>query len=368
MENKTIRVGIIGVDVNRGWASMAHIPALQSLPQFKITALSSRTKEKATAAGEKFGIEHTFDNDHELVTSQEIDLVVITVKVPYHKELVTAALHAGKKVYCEWPLGNGLEEAVMLDELAREKNIYAVTGLQTQSIPAINYIRDLIGEGYVGEVLSTSMIASGGFAEVDQANAYTMDQKNGASMLSIVLGATVHAVCYCLGEFKELTAVTATQRKNIVIADTGTSIPVTIADQISISGIMENEVIAAIHFRAGASRGTNFLWEINGTEGNLQITADGGHIGFYPVTIKGGKGTDKVMAELPVPEEYNWVNDEAPKGPAFHVAQHYTRVAKDIHEGTKLCSTFEDAVVRHRMINAIETAAASGIKQSYLVF
>ena len=43
--------------------------------------------------------------------SPEVDLVVVTVKVPHHRELVPSALEAGKHVYCEWPLGNGLAEA-----------------------------------------------------------------------------------------------------------------------------------------------------------------------------------------------------------------------------------------------------------------
>ncbi len=35
-------------------------------------------------------------------------------------------------------------------------------GLHGRSTPAIAYLRDLIAEGYVGEVLSTRVIASGG--------------------------------------------------------------------------------------------------------------------------------------------------------------------------------------------------------------
>ncbi len=104
MTNKKIRIGIIGVDSKRGWASFAHIPAIRSFPDFEITALSNRSKAEAIIAGEKFNIPHAFDDNRELVKSPDVDLVVVTVKVPYHKELVTAALEAGKYVYCEWPL------------------------------------------------------------------------------------------------------------------------------------------------------------------------------------------------------------------------------------------------------------------------
>src|SRR6058998_1658929 len=128
---RKIRVGIIGANPERGWAAQAHIPALKSLSDdFEITALSTTRRESADAASKLFDVPLAFDNHEDLVNSAEVDLVAITVKVPYHLELATAALNAGKAVYCEWPLGNGLGEAEMLAALARAKGVLAVTGLQ----------------------------------------------------------------------------------------------------------------------------------------------------------------------------------------------------------------------------------------------
>src|SRR2546429_5543627 len=111
-----IRVGIIGANPDRGWAKQAHIPALKSLSDdFEITALSTTRRESADAAGKLFGVSAAFDNHQELVTSPTVDVVAVTVKVPHHLELATAALEAGKAVYCELPLGNGLNEAGPLD-------------------------------------------------------------------------------------------------------------------------------------------------------------------------------------------------------------------------------------------------------------
>src|SRR6195952_1025942 len=94
---KRIRVGIIGANPDRGWAAQAHIPALTSLSDaFEITALSTRRRESADAARERFGVPVAFDNHQELVDSPVVDVVAVTVKVPHHLELVTAALGAGK--------------------------------------------------------------------------------------------------------------------------------------------------------------------------------------------------------------------------------------------------------------------------------
>src|SRR5207247_10332022 len=129
--DKRIRVGIIGANPDRGWAAQAHIPALKSLSDdFEITALSTSRRESADAASKLFGVPVAFDNHQDLVKSAIVDVVAITVKVPYHLELATAALDAGKAVYCEWPLGNGSNEADTLAALAKKKGVLAVAGRQ----------------------------------------------------------------------------------------------------------------------------------------------------------------------------------------------------------------------------------------------
>src|SRR5213594_3405901 len=277
---KRIRVGIIGANPDRGWAAQAHIPALRSLPgDYEITALSTTRRESADAASELFGVPAAFDNHQELVSSRVVDVVAVTVKVPYHLELATAALEAGKAVYCEWPLGNGLNEAETLAALAKKKGVLAVAGLQARSAPSVAYVRDLIQQGYVGEVLSTSLIGSGyGWGPtVPPFNAYLNDKKNGATMLSIPLGHTVDALCHCLGEVRELTATMTVRRKSYTIDGTGERKPMATEDQVCVTGLLDGGAALSIHYRGGLSRGTNLLWEINGTEGDLQLTAPVGH-------------------------------------------------------------------------------------------
>jgi len=362
--SKKIRVGIIGADPDRGWAKQAHIPALKSLSDdFEITALSTTRRESADAASKLFGVPLAFDNHQELVNNPNVDVVAVTVKVPHHLELATAALDAGKAVYCEWPLGNGLREAETLAALAQKKGVLAVAGLQARSAPAVAYVRDLIKQGYVGELLSTTLIGSGmGWGPtVEPFNVYLNDKKNGATMLSIALGHAADALCHCLGEIRELSATMTMRRKSFTVAGTGESKPMAADDQVIVSGLLEGGAAFSMHYRGGSSRGTNLLWEINGSEGDLQLTADGGQAQLFEMTVRGGKGARSSLEILAVPEEYRW----APPQPGLgtNVAQAYARFACDYREGTHLCPTFEDAVTRHRMLNAIETAAATGERQ-----
>ena len=362
--DKRIRVGIIGANPDRGWAAQAHIPALKSLSDdFEITALSTSRRESADAASKLFGVPLAFDNHQDLVNSAVVDVVAVTVKVQYHLELATAALDAGKAVYCEWPLGNGLKEAETLAALAKKKGVLAVAGLQARSAPSVAYVRDLIRQGYVGQVLSTTLIGSGmGWGPtVEPYNVYTNDKKNGATMLSIALGHTADALCYCFGEVRELSATMTVRRKSFTIKGTGESKPMNAEDQVCVTGLLEGGAALSIHYRGGVSRGTNLLWEINGTEGDLQLTGAGGQAQIFEMTVHGGKGAQPTLEVLPVPKKYLW---SPPQGPSTNVAQAYARFARDYREGTHLCPTFDDAVTRHRMLDAIETAAATGQRQT----
>ncbi|HEY8791610.1 MAG TPA: Gfo/Idh/MocA family oxidoreductase [Gaiellaceae bacterium] len=361
---KRIRVGIIGANPDRGWAAQAHIPALTSLSDdFEIRALSTSRRESADAAGKFFGVPVAFDNHQDLVNSPAVDVVAVTVKVPHHLELATAALEAGKAVYCEWPLGNGLNETETLAALAKKQGVLAVAGLQARSAPSVVYVRDLVKDGYVGDVLSTTLIGSGmGWGPaVEPYNVYLNDKKNGATMLSIAVGHAADALCYCLGEARELSATTAMRRETFTIVGSGESKPMNAEDQVAVTGLLEGGAAFSIHYRGGVSRGTNLLWEINGTEGDLQLTASGGQPQIWELAVRGGRGEQSSLEQLPVPDRYRW----APlQGPATNVAQAYARFARDYREGTHFCPTFEDAVTRHRMLNAIETAAATGQRQT----
>jgi predicted dehydrogenase len=362
---RKIRVGIIGANPDRGWAAQAHIPALRSLwEDFEITALSTSRRESADAAGELFRVPLAFDNHEELVNSPAVDVVAVTVKVPYHLELATAALEAGKAVYCEWPLGNGLREAETLAALAKKQGVLAVAGLQARSAPPVAYVRDLIEQGYVGEVLSTTLVGSGMSwgPTIEPFNAYMNDKKNGATMLSIAVGHAADALCHCLGEARELSATMTVRQPTFTIAGTVANRPKTTDDQVSVTGLLENGAALSIHYRGGTSRGTNMLWEVNGTEGDLQLTAAGGQAQIFELKVRGGTGTQPALEPLPVPEQYRWSQQEL--GPANNVAEAYARFARDYREGTHFCPTFDDAVTRHRMLDAIETAATTGQRQT----
>lgn len=360
MRTGEIGVGIIGLSAGGGWAAQAHVPALAKLSGYRLIALAASSVDSARAAGDQFGVGRVFDDPAALAACDDIDLVVVTVKVPQHRELVLPALAAGKAVLCEWPLGNGLAEAEELAAAATKAGVRGFAGLQARSGPAIRYVRDLVADGFVGTVLSSTVIGSGGNwgPLIDSRNAYTLDRANGATLLTIPFGHTMDAVAMTLGEFTSITATTAIRRPEVLNRDTGEMIRSTVADQIVVSAVADGGAVVCAHYRGGQSRGTNLLWEINGTDGDLVITADTGHLQMAGVTVRGARGADTELQELGVPAPYHLVDpaDFADNPRALNVANAYAQIRADLAEGTRVAPTFDDAVVRHRFLDTIDRA------------
>src|SRR6184192_3390636 len=359
----TLGVGIIGVSPVRGWAATAHIPALRALPSYEIRALSAHNAESARAAGEAFGVSAAFSDHEQLLAQPDIDVVAVTVKVPHHRALVSAALAAGKAVYCEWPLGRDLEDTRAMAALAAKHGVRTVVGLQARQAPAIQFVRQLLSDGYVGEVLSTTMVGLSVAGDVlGRPNTYMLDRANGANVLTIAFGHCVDLLDHVLGEFADLSAVTDLRRPLITIEGTGERIVKTAPDQVAVIGTLTSGATASVHIREAVAGGTGFLWEINGTDGTLRITADAALPEIFPLTVAGAQGRNE-PAELAVPTALTqkWPALTRLEGaPAFNVGRAYAAFAADIVNETHTVPDFDDAVRRHEVIAAIERSAAEG--------
>lgn len=338
---------------------MAHVEALRAMPdRFVIKALSASTPDSAKAASDAYGIEFATDDPAKLVAHPDVDLVVVTVKVPHHAELVAHAISQGKAVYCEWPLGRNLKEGSAIATSAAEHGVSAFVGLQGRNAPAIRYLRDLVRQGYVGDVVFSNVIGSGGFpwGGVTMAGmAYVLDDATGATMLSIPFGHMIDAFTWVLGDFSRLHATLATHHVSVSLVDGEDVVTATAPDQIVVGGMLKSGSVVSLQYRGGDAPEQNFRWEISGTQGVLIVEGDSGHLQYGHVRLRGRKGTTP-LAELAVPDNYRRVPTD-PSGYSDAVAHAYRAVHEDLTTGSSTVPTFVDAVETHRLLERIERAA-----------
>ncbi|MCW2650599.1 MAG: oxidoreductase domain protein [Mycobacterium sp.] len=367
VDSKPIGVGIVGLSASRGWAAASHFPALASLDGYELRALSTSSAESAQAAGHKYGVELTFGSAEQLAESPEVDLVIIAVKAPLHRQTIVAAINAGKMVFSEWPLGINLTETEELAALARSRNVRTAIGLQARSSPLLRYLRDLVAQGYLGRMLSTTLVSShNAWADALKIGPYILDEANGANLLTVGFGHTVDAVTMVLGEFIEVTATSRNLLPTYRDTTTGQVITKNTDDHIAVTGVLESGAVANVLVRGGVSRATDFRWEINGTDGDLVVTSHGSSWNRR-LTLVGRQGSQNEFVALPVPARYEQrVPQFAGRSneTAYNIAYAYAQLRDDITEGTNVVPDFDHAVRRHRLIDAVERAAETGQRQT----
>jgi predicted dehydrogenase len=358
----TIRVGVVGANLSRGWAQTTHLPALAALPGLELTAVSTTRMESATETAAHFGVRHAFDDARSLAESGDVDVVTISVKVPYHHELTKIALDAGKHVFTEWPLGASTGQARELEELARARGVHHVIGLQGRKGATANYVRDLVAEGYVGRVLSVtlSVAPSGrGGTTVDPDRIWVSDRANGATILTVHAGHALDTLRYSLGEITEVSSIVATLNPVATVTATGNTIPVTAPDNVLLNGRLASGALLSAHFLS-APHGSGTRWSILGDRGALTITGTGlPHLADAGLTLHGTDG-DGPLKELAIPASYYRVPPEVPDGPARNVAALYLDLADGIQAGRQPDPDFTTAVSLHHLIDTIQASSNSG--------
>ncbi len=355
-----VRLGIVGADAKgQGWAPLAHFPALRALPEYEIAALCTTRPETARAAAERYGVAKAYHDYREMFASPDIDAVSVVVRAPNHHEVTMAALAAGKPVYCEWPLGATTAQAEEMAALARKNGTLAVVGLQAHVDPTLRYVRDLVAQGYVGEVLAVTMaMISPGLPERPASKLWEREIAGGVSALTVRGMHSMEALCVCVGEVTEVTARVATQAKQWRVTDTNEMIDVEVPDNVMVAGVLESGAGVSAHVATVPGPTPGFRLEIYGRGGALAITTPGApQRDRNHVMGAQGKGA---MAPIEVPASYVEVPADTPSGPPHNVAHLYRRLAKAMRDGTQVEPDFDHALKRHRLIDAIMRSSREG--------
>jgi predicted dehydrogenase len=142
-----VRVGVLGAGA---WAEFAHCPGYKRDPRCELVAIADPVIEKAEAFAEKFGIPNVYDSHRALIAREDIDLVDVCTPSATHFELTWAALEAGKHVLCEKPVAYDYKDTLRAAALAKEKGLKTKLGFTFRYSPAMQYMKQLIDDGFVG--------------------------------------------------------------------------------------------------------------------------------------------------------------------------------------------------------------------------
>jgi len=229
-----IRVGLIGAG---NWANHGHLRVLDLLPDYEVVAVQARRREAAEAAAKRYSIRHIVDTVEELVALPDVDLVLVLNTAPQHAATVRTVIAAGKDVYCEWPLTVNSDTARELAALARTAGVRHFVGLQRRLAPHNRYLRDLLADGYVGNLRSVRMHVSMNYFQAlrSQALRWTAPPENFSSVIVIYAGHFLDMLFQAVGRPTEVSALLVNQFPEVTIAGSNEVIPTTNPDQLLLS-------------------------------------------------------------------------------------------------------------------------------------
>ena len=352
-----IRIGLVGASASGTWSSRAHMPALKASEEFELTAVCTTKPESAEAARRAFDAKLAFHDFNKMVKSTEIDAVAVVVRVPSHFKPAKAAIEAGKHVYCEWPLGKTTEEAETLTTLARKRGIITAVGLQARACPEIQYMKGLIEDGYLGEVLSVHChIVRDGVLSRPSHRTWQRDIKLGANSLTILNGHTIDALQYVAGAIAKISAIVDTRVSNWLDTGSKQTVTVTSPDHIFIQGELLNGASMTSHTAVIPFAGSGYRMAIYGDKGTLVIKGDDS-VQLTKLSLFGAKGNNNLNV-IAVPDSLKLVSAETPKGEPFNVGQMYSDFARSINEKKQYVPSFSTAVGLHHLIDKIQNASS----------
>src|SRR4030088_2200132 len=231
-----ICVGLVGAAAKSGWAKMSHVPAINDLPGLRLAAVATRNKQRAREAAQALGADRWYRDPFAMICDDQIDIVTVSVDVPAHRELVLAALRAGKAVYCEAPLGRSVAEA---EEMVNATHsLHTAIGLQGRLNPAVRRAAELVSSGKIGRPLNARIVSQTlAFGpEMPVAQDYYIKRSSGANLLTIAGGHTLDLVEAVLGKIIEVDARAEIRWPIVRLIETGAESVRETADYVGILG------------------------------------------------------------------------------------------------------------------------------------
>jgi predicted dehydrogenase len=150
-----IGIGLVGYKFmgrahSNAYRQVAHFFDVDPVP--RMVAICGRDETGVREAAKQLGWEGYETDYHALIARPDIALVDVSTPGDTHKEVVLAALAAGKHVICEKPLANSLAEAREMLDAARASDAVAVVNYNYRRVPAVQFAKKLIDDGAIGEI------------------------------------------------------------------------------------------------------------------------------------------------------------------------------------------------------------------------
>ncbi len=337
MTEETIRIGFVGAGAN---TRSRHIPGFQAIDGVELVSVCNRSVESGRKVADEFGIPTVYDNWVDLVEAEDTDAVCIGTWPYMHCAMTLAALESGKHVLTEARMAmNAAEARAMLDASLMEPDLVTQIVPAPHTLEVDSTIREMIGGGYLGEVLSVDMVSQTGFIDYGGPLHWRHDADL-SGFNTMGLGIWYESLMRWLGPASGVMAITRVNVKSRK-DESGAARFITVPDHAEIICEMASGPVAHVRISqvTGLASGDT-VW-LFGSEGTLMLDA-------AAMTLYGGRRGDTELSKIDVPPE---------KQGAWRVEEEFISAIRGSEKVTH--TSFEDGVRYMEFTEAVARSAQS---------
>jgi predicted dehydrogenase len=345
---RPLRVGLIGAGGN---TRARHVPGLRAVAGVELVAVCNRRRESTAAAAAEFGIPRTFDRWEDLVADPEIDAVVVGTWPYLHAAVTAAALAAGKHVLTEARLSRDAAEARQMLQATRDHpDLVAQVVPSPYGMKCGAVVRELLAEGYVGELREAQIVGrSGALADPAAPLSWRQDQMlSGFNMLT--LGILHETLLRWLPQPECVLARAYAFIAERIDPASGARRPVGTPDSVQVIATLPDGAASIYQLSGVTPFGQGFSIAFYGSNGVLHYDLDADRLRGASRRTGASSARADELAEIAVPPE---------KAGSWQVESDWVR---SIREGTPVQLTdFATGVAYMEFTEAVARSARTGI-------
>ena len=281
---RTYNVGIIGF----GFIGKVHAYGYHNLPFFydpvpvqaKITHVCTSRTETAEKGAALIGAEHAVTDFREVTENPDIDIVHICSPNHLHKDELLSAMAQNKHIYCDKPLVNTVAEAEEIQAALGSYTATAQMTFQNRFFPATIRAKQLMDEGFVGDVLEyRACYLHSGSADPDAPLKWKLSGEAGGGVIADLASHVMDLMHHLVGDYESISAATRVayaQRPSL--EDPGKKVSVDAEDCVMMLARMKSGALGNIEATKIATGAEDELrFEIHGSKGALRFNGTNPH-------------------------------------------------------------------------------------------
>lgn len=267
-----MRVGIIGT----GFGAKVHVPIFQSHPGFQVKAIASVHRKNIEEVKAMTNLDHVYNDWHEMLEQEELDLVSVVSSPDLHHSMVMAALQKGCHVLCEKPMAFDADETKEMILAQTRAGRQGYLNYEWRFLPARQKVKEILSTGEMGDILHVRY--NGSFAGYNRLTTQPLGwlgkTQHGGGMLGAIGSHMFDSLLWWIGSpvtslFGQLLHHTPS-----FTDENGVTEHRTADDGFIASGLFANGASFSMEFVYAKHHEGGWHFEVNGTKGTLIMKDD----------------------------------------------------------------------------------------------